>query len=400
MKRRNRGQVLVLVALAIFVLLGFAALGIDVGFIYSVRHELQRSADAGALAGASAFTTGDWNNSSVRSIADSRAREFASKDKVVQTTLNPASEVAVSFPLLDRIEVVTSRNANLFFARILGMPNRLITARAVAQASVAGPPVNVNCIKPWAIPVPWNDLPSPQQGNRPPEPNGLWDPGPPPEEVYVTNNPDGTWTPRCVDPLPAPTAGMCVGTQMTLKIGSPSSDNTSPSGQQTSGQFFIIQGNLGGETFQGANDMAFFIREGCFPIDLTLPADLMTGNMMGPTVKAVEDLIGMDSQATWNQTDGHPDPTTAFPNWEASPRVVRVALYNPSIPMSGSSGGHGTHTYIPVGYQLAGFWVESVGRQGNDGWVTGRYIPGAAFGGSGTPGPFTGTEVKVIALVE
>ena len=56
MRRHNKGQVLVLVALAIFVLLGLAALGIDAGYMYTVRHELQRSADAGALAGASACT--------------------------------------------------------------------------------------------------------------------------------------------------------------------------------------------------------------------------------------------------------------------------------------------------------------------------------------------------------
>jgi hypothetical protein len=335
-----------------------------------------------------------------RGIADTRAREFAAKDKVVQTTLNPASEVAVSFPLLDRIEVITSRNADLFFARIFGMGNRLITARAVAEAKVAGPQSPTNCIKPWAIPVPWNDNNlMPQQGNRPPAPDGLWNPGPPPEEVYVTNNPDGTWDPRCVDP--SVPVGMCPGTQMTLKIGSPSSDNVNPSGQQTSGQFFIIQGNLGGETFQGSNQYREYIRDGCFPVDLSLPVDLMPGNRMGPTVDPVEELIARDSGATWNQTDGHPNPTTDFPTWEASPRVVRVVLYNPSVPMMGNTGGTGTGTYIPVGYELAGFWLESVGRQGNDGWVIGRYIPGVAFGsGGGSPGPVTGTEVKVISLVE
>jgi hypothetical protein len=69
--------------------------------------------------------------------------------------------------------------------------------------------------------------------------------------------------------------------------------------------------------------------------------------------------------------------------------------------MMGNTGGTGTGTYIPVGYELAGFWLESVGRQGNDGWVIGRYIPGVAFGsGGGSPGPVTGTEVKVISLVE
>ena len=51
----NRGQVLVILALGILALLGVAALAIDVGFLYTVRNELQRSADAGALAGASYF---------------------------------------------------------------------------------------------------------------------------------------------------------------------------------------------------------------------------------------------------------------------------------------------------------------------------------------------------------
>ncbi len=55
MIRGNRGQVLMLVALMLVVLVGFAALGIDVAYMYSVRHELQRCADSGALAGASWF---------------------------------------------------------------------------------------------------------------------------------------------------------------------------------------------------------------------------------------------------------------------------------------------------------------------------------------------------------
>ena len=52
-KERNRGQGLVLFALA---LIGLAALGIDVGYTcYGVRHELQRCAGSGALGGASAY---------------------------------------------------------------------------------------------------------------------------------------------------------------------------------------------------------------------------------------------------------------------------------------------------------------------------------------------------------
>jgi hypothetical protein len=389
MVRGNRGQVLVLVALAIFVLLGLAALGIDVGFMYSVRHELQRSADAGALAGASAFTTGDWNDPGVKSLADDRARTYASKDTVVTTQLNrlepPSGEVHVSFPLLDQIEVVTSRNADLFFARIFGMSNRLITARAVAQARVIGPTSNVNCIKPFAIPYPWLDDPA-YGTNRNGTPDGLYEGSPAPgEKIYKD----------CVGGV-----GLCVGTAITLKVGSPSTDNNSPSGQQSSGQFFIMQGNVGGETFQGGADLRTYIRSGCFPIDMGLPVDLMTGNKMGPTVQGIQALIDDATSQHYSTTFPTDIETNTFEL--SSPRVVRVVIYDPSVPIvgGGAGGTQGTGASVQVGYTLAGFWIESVGTQGSDGFVTGRYIPGTAFGEPGDSGPDTGTEVKVISLVE
>jgi hypothetical protein len=379
MKRNDKGQVLVFVALAIFALLGLAALGIDVGFMYSVRHELQRSADAGALAGASAFTTGDWNDPSVRSIADSRARDFASRDVVAQTRLNPASDVAVSFPLPDRIEVITSRNADLFFARIFGMVNKLITARAVAQAKLIGPTATVNCITPFAIPYPWRD------DNTT---NGLYDLAGN-EHVYTT----------CEGSV-----GMCPGNPITLKVGSPSSDNTSPSGQQSSGQFFLMQGNVGGETFQGANDLRNFIKNGCFNIDMEKPVDLMTGNVMGPVVQGIEDVIARANQEGYSQSFPDLNNDNTIAHELLSPRVIRVVIYNPSIQLiygGGAGGTQGTGASIPIEYTLAGFWIDNVSKQGNEGWVTGRYIPGTAFASStGGEGTITGTEIKTIALVE
>ena len=378
MKRRDKGQVLVFVALAIFAILGLAALGIDVGYMYSVRHELQRCADTGALAGASAFTTGDWNDLGVRSIAESRARDFASKDPVAQTQLNPTSEVAVSFLVgVDRIEVITSRNANLFFARIFGPAwvNKLITARAVAEAKVIGPTATVNCITPFAIPYPWRD------DNTT---NGLYDAA---GNEHVYTDCEGG-------------VGMCAGSPITLKVGSPSTDPSSPSGQQSAGQFFLMQGNVGGETFQGANDLRNYIRNGCFSINLGLPVDLMTGNAMGPTVQAIQDVIDRATAEGYSQT--FPSDLTDAHEL-ASPRVIRVVIYDPRYPITGGGGGgtQGTSASVPVGYTLAGFWLDSVGRQGSDGFVTGRYIPGTAFATSTEGGgPLTGTEIKVIALVE
>jgi len=52
---RRRAIVAVQVAVLLVVMFGFAALTIDVGTLYNARAELQRSADAAALAGASAY---------------------------------------------------------------------------------------------------------------------------------------------------------------------------------------------------------------------------------------------------------------------------------------------------------------------------------------------------------
>src|SRR5260221_14560547 len=52
-RAENRsGQALVLVAIALVALIGFAALAIDVGHAYAQRRQLQNAADAAALAGA------------------------------------------------------------------------------------------------------------------------------------------------------------------------------------------------------------------------------------------------------------------------------------------------------------------------------------------------------------
>src|SRR4029450_13005362 len=57
---RERGVVIIYTAFFMLFLLGFVAIGIDVSKLMATRTQLQRTADAAALAGASAvnFTTG------------------------------------------------------------------------------------------------------------------------------------------------------------------------------------------------------------------------------------------------------------------------------------------------------------------------------------------------------
>src|SRR3972149_4573778 len=133
-----RGQVLLVFLAGLLALLGIAALGIDVGYLYTVRHELQRCTDAGALAGASAFLSGKWPAAAPRPGADGRARAFAAKDKVAPSILSAGSEVAVAFPAQDRVRVDATRHVNLFFARLFLGPTRTGTAYSIAEAAVVG----------------------------------------------------------------------------------------------------------------------------------------------------------------------------------------------------------------------------------------------------------------------
>ena len=71
--RKQRGQTLVLVALCLVVLISMAALAIDLTTLYVARGEMQRAADAAALAGAQAFvssgTTTDPGNPNLQGLA-------------------------------------------------------------------------------------------------------------------------------------------------------------------------------------------------------------------------------------------------------------------------------------------------------------------------------------------
>ena len=67
----ERGQSLVIVTLAMVVVLGMAAVAIDVATWYQKHHQAQVAADAAALAGANCMATGSCTSSSAPGIAQS-----------------------------------------------------------------------------------------------------------------------------------------------------------------------------------------------------------------------------------------------------------------------------------------------------------------------------------------
>ncbi len=153
-RRRSRGAVAVQVAFMMAVLLGFAALAFDVGAMYNTKADLQRTADAAALAAAgmlSQFEAGD-----PMELARAAAEEYTAKNAAFGKSLSLApSDVEFGRAVLDpvsgsyvfsptqtlpdavRIRVrMTADSPNgpmpLYFARIFGKEATEVWAEAVA----------------------------------------------------------------------------------------------------------------------------------------------------------------------------------------------------------------------------------------------------------------------------
>jgi Flp pilus assembly protein TadG len=168
--RREQGQTIVLVALALVTLLAMAALAIDVVTLYVARSEMQRAADAAALAGAKAFVdsgvTTDPSNTNLQTLAQDMANATISsivqQNKIAGAPPVLASPPAFSFtnagnPTLS----VTLQRTDLptFFARIWGSRLATVTASATAEAynpsnwqTSTGISVAPKCVKPLLIP--------------------------------------------------------------------------------------------------------------------------------------------------------------------------------------------------------------------------------------------------------
>lgn len=168
----QRGQTIILVAVSLVSLLAMAALAIDVVTLYVARSEMQRAADAAALAGAKAFVdsgvtslaTTDPNYVAVQGLAQTMAGQIIT-DIVPQNRIQGTPPVLVGAPTFNfgrpgNPQVsVTLQRADLptFFSRILGRAFSTVSATAVAEAynpanAPAGyPPIAPKCVKPLLI---------------------------------------------------------------------------------------------------------------------------------------------------------------------------------------------------------------------------------------------------------
>ncbi|WP_366924541.1 pilus assembly protein TadG-related protein [Metallumcola ferriviriculae] len=154
--REEKGSALVLVALTIVVLFGFAALAIDGGYLYYRHTRLQDVADATALASAIELSKNPPKNLNATKEEQKKKAAFEAAVKYVglngisvsntsnytaDISLNSSNEqgkMIVSFPeSLSKAKVDIELNTNLYFARVLGKDLTLVPVTAVAQVGSA-----------------------------------------------------------------------------------------------------------------------------------------------------------------------------------------------------------------------------------------------------------------------
>ena len=128
--KNEAGQVLVLTALSMTLMLGFAGLAVDVGMLFHVKRNLQIAADAAALAGAIDYK---YNASSSSAVAAAQAA-------ATENGITDLSDLTVSTPPADGpnkgstgfVEAIVAQPNPTWFMSLFGVNSVDVTARAVA----------------------------------------------------------------------------------------------------------------------------------------------------------------------------------------------------------------------------------------------------------------------------
>jgi Flp pilus assembly protein TadG len=137
----EEGAVAVIVAIVMMLLVGIAALAIDVGNLYWERRQLQNAADAGALAAAQDLVDGEGD-----ATAYATARQYADANNSRGAFVRPASDPDPGFVVEPNSVTVTARTGayasegtlDSLFAGVLGFETYATLASATASWGTLG----------------------------------------------------------------------------------------------------------------------------------------------------------------------------------------------------------------------------------------------------------------------
>lgn len=406
--RDRQGATLAFTAVSMIVILAIMALCIDLAMAFTARGEAQRVADASALAGASVWLDAPPVTDTVGD-AHRRAMEYASRNDVRQLQVDTSTQVVVEV-IQDSMKVrvwVRSTSLGTWFARLLGITNLTVGAKAAAQASPAG---LATCVKPFVLFDLWDeggDLAAGGDDDDNPA-NNLPDEGE--EWEYEVGVDD--YAPFFTDPGVQACQGFScaeysatsgtgwgsayrngdayvndVGRTIALKLPNPS--------QQTD-EFLATPGIYlpwrmpdpeqdCNDTGQGGDFYRTNIAS-CNSCPISLHTDYLAepGAMIGPTEQGLNDLLDQDSTAYWDEST----QTVVSIYGLNSPRVVNVAVAAPNQDLQGAA--------FPIQFNnVVTMFVDEL--QKGKGSVIARFMgPAGALG----EGPTEGELTLVLRLVE
>jgi hypothetical protein len=205
----------------------------------------------------------------------------------------------------------------------------------------------IECVKPWAIPDKWIEAQTSGWDRTDSfdryEING-------PNAGQVIGNPDeyvpaNQTTPGSGFQLPAD-----YGTLLTLKIGDPS--------QAMAGGWFYAVNVSGAGGGGNAYRNAIATCGDHQPVLIGDVVEILNGNLLGPTIQGVTDLIAQDPTASWDASanGGQGGIVNSNPQFAVSPRVVPVIAFDPDWFQATQAAGQ---PQVRVANVL-GFFVEGI----------------------------------------
>jgi Flp pilus assembly protein TadG len=138
-RKKDDGQAVVLMVLALVVLLGMCAMVLDVGSWFRTQRRLQGTADAAALAGAQLLPD-------TPGAAQTMALSYANQNG--GSVLGADITVGTLYQANDIIDVTAKKTDSGFFSSVLGIVNANISTTARARV---GPPVQAQYVAPMVV---------------------------------------------------------------------------------------------------------------------------------------------------------------------------------------------------------------------------------------------------------
>lgn len=376
--RDESGMSYVFIGMGLMAFLSASMLAIDVGMLMTARSQAQNSADAGALAGATALLYDDYDDRSPTGPAVQNARQAATFNQVIGSNVSVEVE-DVEFRAdptgeMNRVRVTVRRTSargnpvSTLIASYFGVQTTDIGAVAMAEASPANA---MTCVKPFTIPDRWIEMPSGRRSNGEDsfdyvDNKGRSVPNP---DVYNgdVDSPDYTGY----------SAERDKGMLITLKANNDT--KIAPS--------FYYPWDMEGVD-NGADDYRWNIGN-CNTQIMGFGETFVAkpGNMVGPTQQGMDDLIARDPGARWNSSTNEVESSM-----HPSPRVVAIPLFDPIYYAEGKANGRNASLKF-VNY--LGFFLEEM--RGNE--VVGRITPIGGLRRGNGPAPRNAFP-KAIRLVE